>query len=170
MSLGRLWSYYELQNILGATCFTACSQTDKIWWTAFLKWLKALCFKQLHRTIAQSVWSGSCVKQYIPLQAQKNRIPKRVEKKTNKQYKRWLSTIPIQNSRKHLTGYLYPHLIKSYNVCEGAAYHKHPAIFANREGELINFPPLKRGRLLERGGGLFERGGLIEDLREYLTR
>ena len=28
----------------------------------------------------------------------------------------------------------------------------------NREGGLINFPPLKRG-------GLFERGGLIEDLR-----
>ena len=28
----------------------------------------------------------------------------------------------------------------------------------NREGELINFPPLKRG-------GLLERGGLIEDLR-----
>ena len=34
----------------------------------------------------------------------------------------------------------------------------------NREGGLINFPPLKRGGLLERGG-LFERGGLIEDLR-----
>ena len=34
----------------------------------------------------------------------------------------------------------------------------------NREGELINFPPLKRGCLLEMGG-LFERGGLIEDLR-----
>ena len=34
----------------------------------------------------------------------------------------------------------------------------------NREGGgLINFPPLKRGSLLERGG-LFERGGLIEDL------
>ena len=33
-----------------------------------------------------------------------------------------------------------------------------------REGGLINFPPLKRGGLLERGG-LFERGGLIEDLR-----
>ena len=29
----------------------------------------------------------------------------------------------------------------------------------NREGGLINFPPLKRGGLLERGG-LFERGGL----------
>ena len=28
----------------------------------------------------------------------------------------------------------------------------------NREGGLINFPPLKRGRLLERRG-LFERGG-----------
>ena len=28
----------------------------------------------------------------------------------------------------------------------------------NREGGLINFPPLKRG-------GLFERGGLTEDLR-----
>ena len=27
-------------------------------------------------------------------------------------------------------------------------------------GGLINFPPLKRG-----GGGLLERGGLIEDLR-----
>ena len=34
----------------------------------------------------------------------------------------------------------------------------------NREGELIDFPPLKRGGLSERGG-LFERGGLIEDLR-----
>ena len=34
----------------------------------------------------------------------------------------------------------------------------------NREGRLINFPPLKRGGLLERGG-LFESGGLIEDLR-----
>ena len=34
------------------------------------------------------------------------------------------------------------------------------------EGGLINFPPLKRGSLLERGGGgLFEMGGLIEDLR-----
>ena len=36
-------------------------------------------------------------------------------------------------------------------------------------GGLINFPPLKRGSLLERGagggGGLFEMGGLIEDLR-----
>ena len=33
-------------------------------------------------------------------------------------------------------------------------------------GGLINFPPLKRGCLLERGGGLFEKGarGLIEDL------
>ena len=31
----------------------------------------------------------------------------------------------------------------------------------NREGGLINFPPLKRG------GGLFERGDLIEDLRYY---
>ena len=31
----------------------------------------------------------------------------------------------------------------------------------NREGGLINFPPMKRG-------GLFERGGLIEDLR-YIT-
>ena len=31
-------------------------------------------------------------------------------------------------------------------------------------GGLINFPPLKRGGLLERGG-LFERGRLIEDLR-----
>ena len=29
----------------------------------------------------------------------------------------------------------------------------------NREEGLINFPPLKRG------GGLFERGPLIEDLR-----
>ena len=29
----------------------------------------------------------------------------------------------------------------------------------NREGGLINFPPLKKGGLLERGG-LFERGGL----------
>ena len=28
----------------------------------------------------------------------------------------------------------------------------------NREGVLINFPPMKRGGLLERGGGLFERG------------
>ena len=36
----------------------------------------------------------------------------------------------------------------------------------NREGGggLINFLPLKRRGLLE-GGGLFERGGLIEDLR-----
>ena len=34
----------------------------------------------------------------------------------------------------------------------------------NGEGGLINFPPLKKGGLLERGG-LFERGGLIEDLR-----
>ena len=34
----------------------------------------------------------------------------------------------------------------------------------NREGGLINFLPLKRGSLLE-GGGFFERGGLIEDLR-----
>ena len=33
-----------------------------------------------------------------------------------------------------------------------------------RGGGLINFPPLKRGDLLERGG-LFERGGLIVDLR-----
>ena len=33
----------------------------------------------------------------------------------------------------------------------------------NREGGLINFPPLKRGGFLERGG-LFERVGLIEDL------
>ena len=34
-----------------------------------------------------------------------------------------------------------------------------------RGGGLINFPPLKRGGLLERRG-LFERGGgLIEDLR-----
>ena len=34
----------------------------------------------------------------------------------------------------------------------------------NREEELVNFLPLKRGHLLE-GGGLFERGGdLIEDL------
>ena len=33
----------------------------------------------------------------------------------------------------------------------------------NREGGLINFPPLKRGGLLERGAYL--RGGLIEDLR-----
>ena len=33
-----------------------------------------------------------------------------------------------------------------------------------RGGGLINFPPLKRGGLLERGG-LFERGDLIEDLR-----
>ena len=33
-------------------------------------------------------------------------------------------------------------------------------------GGLINFPPLKRrGGLLERGGGLFDREGLIEDLR-----
>ena len=39
----------------------------------------------------------------------------------------------------------------------------------NREGGLINFPPLKRGGLLERGGGLFERGGLIEDLRSNLS-
>ena len=31
-------------------------------------------------------------------------------------------------------------------------------------GGLINFPPLKRGGLLEREG-LFEREGLIEDLR-----
>ena len=31
-------------------------------------------------------------------------------------------------------------------------------------GGLINFPPLKKGGLLE-WGGLFERGGLIEDLR-----
>ena len=31
----------------------------------------------------------------------------------------------------------------------------------NREGGLINFPPLKRG-------GLFERGGLIEDLRYFI--
>ena len=38
----------------------------------------------------------------------------------------------------------------------------------NREGGLINFPPLKRGVLLERGG-LFERGGLIEDLRYLLN-
>ena len=37
----------------------------------------------------------------------------------------------------------------------------------NREGGLINFPPLKRGDLLEKGG-LFERGGLIEDLRYSL--
>ena len=36
----------------------------------------------------------------------------------------------------------------------------------NREGGLINFPPLKRGGLLERGG-LFERGGLIEDLQYF---
>ena len=34
----------------------------------------------------------------------------------------------------------------------------------NREGGLINFPPVKRGGLLEMGG-LFERGGLKEDLR-----
>ena len=34
----------------------------------------------------------------------------------------------------------------------------------NREGGLINFPPVKRGGLLERGG-LIERGRLIEDLR-----
>ena len=34
----------------------------------------------------------------------------------------------------------------------------------NREGGLIKFLPLKRVGLLE-GGGLFERGGLIEDLR-----
>ena len=34
----------------------------------------------------------------------------------------------------------------------------------NREGGLLNFPPLKRGRLLERGG-LIGQGGLIEDLR-----
>ena len=33
-----------------------------------------------------------------------------------------------------------------------------------RERGLINFPPLKRGGLLEREG-LFEREGLIEDLR-----
>ena len=32
-----------------------------------------------------------------------------------------------------------------------------------RGGGLINFLPLKRGRLLE-GGGLFERGGFIVDL------
>ena len=32
----------------------------------------------------------------------------------------------------------------------------------NREGRLINFPPLKRG-------GLLERGGLIEDLRYLLN-
>ena len=38
----------------------------------------------------------------------------------------------------------------------------------NREGGLINFLPLKRGGLLE-GGGLFERGCLIEDLR-YLEK
>ena len=31
-------------------------------------------------------------------------------------------------------------------------------------GGLINFPPLKRGGLLERGG-LIGQGGLIEDLR-----
>ena len=37
----------------------------------------------------------------------------------------------------------------------------------NREGGLINFLPLKRGGLLE-GGGLFERGRLIEDLRYLL--
>ena len=36
----------------------------------------------------------------------------------------------------------------------------------NRKGGLINFPPLKRGGLLERGG-LFEMGGLIEDLRYF---
>ena len=35
----------------------------------------------------------------------------------------------------------------------------------NREGGLISSPPMKREDLLERGGGLFERGGLIEDLR-----
>ena len=34
----------------------------------------------------------------------------------------------------------------------------------NREGGLINFPPLKRG-----GGGLLERGGLVEDLRYLLN-
>ena len=33
-------------------------------------------------------------------------------------------------------------------------------------GGLINFPPLKRGGLLEKGG-LFEMGGLIEDLRYF---
>ena len=36
----------------------------------------------------------------------------------------------------------------------------------NRKGGLINFPPLKRGGLLEKGG-LFEMGGLIEDLRYF---
>ena len=38
----------------------------------------------------------------------------------------------------------------------------------NREGGLINFPPLNRGGLLERGG-FFERGGLIEDLRYSIS-
>ena len=33
----------------------------------------------------------------------------------------------------------------------------------NREGLLLNFPPLKRGGLLERGG-LIGQGGLIKDL------
>ena len=28
----------------------------------------------------------------------------------------------------------------------------------NREGGVINFPPLKRGVLIREGGGLFERG------------
>ena len=32
----------------------------------------------------------------------------------------------------------------------------------NREGGLINFPPVKRGGLLERGG-LIREGGSIED-------
>ena len=32
-------------------------------------------------------------------------------------------------------------------------------------GGLINFLPLKRGGSLLEGGGVFERGGFIEDLR-----
>ena len=39
----------------------------------------------------------------------------------------------------------------------------------NREGGLINFPPLKRGGGLLERGGLFERGGLVEDLRYLLN-
>ena len=35
----------------------------------------------------------------------------------------------------------------------------------NREGGLINFPPLKRGGGLLERGGLFELGGLIGDLQ-----
>ena len=34
----------------------------------------------------------------------------------------------------------------------------------NREGGVINFPPLKRGVLI-REGGAYLRGGFIEDLR-----